>query len=267
MKVNKNIDEGWFRNWMDSQTGGEYSRIKGEDPTEIKNPKVIQKVVDVGFQDYVKRLRSEGIEISNQTSIDTNIDRIKESVVEYVQAYMTAREEEDARNEILVKLKDVFDAFNLLPRLNFVAIKKLFQDSAMTRADALIGLKSRLRPSSKSPAITNMSSLVANLKDNDEIWLDKIDKNSAGADVWAFIRKEGVYLLNLPAGIETEISTGRKNSPPSTEITISNTRYSVYPVKSPANLEDIYNKLLARIGGTLNPTILASIVRPISQEL
>ncbi len=271
MKANKNIDEGFlqkaFRNFMDKHSDGEYSRIKGEDSDKIKDPKIINHVSDVGFQDYTKRLRSEGIELSKQSSIDANIDRIKESVVEYIQAYMTAKEQEDARNEILVNLKNVFSVFNGLPRLNFNVIKKLFHDSATIRADTLVELQTRLKPSSKSPAITNMPSLMANLPDNHEIITQTSDKNLAGDDVFSIIRKDGVYLYNLPANIEREISAGKKNTPPTIEIVINNFQYTVYPVKSPANLQDIYNKLLALVGGTINSMILSKIVKPISMEL
>lgn len=269
-KNNKDkIDEGWFRNWMDSQTGGEYSRLKGEDPTEIKNPKIIQEIVRVGVEDYIKRIRAEGIEINNNSSVAANIDRIKESVIEYVQAYMTSREENEIRNEILVKLKPILDAFERLSTVNLVSLKELFKDSALARADAIIAQKTGLKPSNKPPAITSMASLLANIPENKQLYFKTRYKNTVGSDVWTFLRKDGVYFLNLPKSIEDEIARGLMNTPPTVRISAGNNLYDVYPVKSTSNLQAVYNEFVAwyTSSGYAMPINITSLLAPVDYSL
>lgn len=268
MKASKKLKEGWFRNWMDSQTGGEYSRLKGEDPNEIKNPKIIAEVSRVGFEDYIKRLRTEGIEIGNNSSVAANIDRIKESVREYIQAYMTTREEEENRNEILVKLKPILDAFDTLPTVNFSSIKKLFQDCALARADAIISLKTKLKPSNKPPAINNITSLLANIPEKSQLWFETRLTNTAGDKVYVFMRKDGVYFLNLPKSIEDEIRRGLMNTPATVRISAGNNLYDVYPVKSTSNLQAVYNEFTNWYSSSYPmPINITPLVIPVDYDL
>lgn len=265
MRANKKIDEGWFRNWMDSQTGGEYSRLKGSDPNEIKNPKVLQQVAKVGFEDYAKRLNNEGINLNQQPSIDSNIDRIKESVVEYVQAYMTNKEQNDARDEILVNLKSIVDSFKALPRLDINSIKKFFTDCTSARADALFKLQARLKPSNKPPAITNklpdasldstkitdMNTLMKAIPSNSQLPPFQFDVTLTGRKVIALIRSDGVYLTNLPANYEQYLKDNRLRYPAPESITYKNMKIKVYPVKTEKNLKEIYDRWLSKNGGTV----------------
>lgn len=269
MKASKKLKEGWFRNWMDSQTGGEYSRLKGEDPNEMKNPKIIDQVSKVGFEDYIKRLRTEGIEIGNSSSVAANIDRIKESVKEYIQAYMTSREEEQNRNEILIKIEPILDAFETLPTVNFSSIKKLFQDCALARVDALISVKAKLKPSSKPPAISNITSLLANIPKNKQLFFQTRLSNRSGHSVYVYLRNEGAYFLNLPKSIEDAIISGSMNTPPTVKITSGSSDYDVYPVKSQNNLQIIYNEFINWYSsrGYPTPMDLSSLVIPVNYDL
>lgn len=279
MKANKSthlLNEGvvskWmgkqFSAWMDKQTGGEYSRLKGEEPeiSNPNNPKIINHVATVGYEDYIKRLKNEGIEISDTTSIAANIDRIKESAIEYIQQYMTGKEDPKTKQEILIELKKVSDRFELLPTLNINSLKKFFNDSAESRVLGINNVKNKLSPSSKPPKIINISTLMSNLTDNHEIVFPTGDKNNAGDDVWSIIRKDEVYLLNLPSSIENLISSGSINTPSTKQITHNNYTYTVYPIKKESNLQDIYNKWLSFIGGVAPPS-LTGYSRQISQEL
>lgn len=270
--LNEGVVSKWmgkqFSAWMDRQTGGEYSRLKGEEPeiSNQNNPKIINHVATVGYEDYIKRLRNEGIEISDATAITANIDRIKESAIEYIQQYMSGKEDVKTKQEILIELKKVSDRFKLLPTLNINSLKNFFKDSAEARVLGINNVKNKLSPSSKPPAIINISTLMNNLSDNHEIVFLTGDKNKAGDDVYGIIRKDGVYLLNLPKSIEDLISSGSINTPPTTKITHNNYDYTVYPIKKETNLQDIYNKWLRFIGGTA-PTSLTGYSRQISQEL
>ena len=264
------IDEGWFRNWMDSQTGGEYSRLKGPDANEIKNPKVIEQVALTGFNDYVRRLRIEGIELGKSSSVLANEDRIKDSLIEYVQSYMTSRENTDIVNEILISLKNLSDNFrSLSPKdININSVKKFFIDTAKKRAETIFRLQNQLSSSNKLPAIANMASLISNIPENHEIvFATSLTTWSKPADqAWAFIRKDGVFLTKLPDAIKSAVEAGTINVPAKVRITQKNRTFDVYQVKSSRYLNQIYDEWKNYVGGVIPPT-LNGYTQPIEAEL
>jgi hypothetical protein len=265
MKRNKKIvDEGWFRNWMDSETGGEYTRLKGDEYEQIKNPAVIKQVAQTGYNDYVRRLRTEGIDLANRSSVLTNADRIKDSLIEYVQAYLTSRENSEAQNEILIAIKGLSDNFKALPpsAINVNSVKEYFVDTVKIRADVLIKLKNKLPQSNQSnnpPEITNMSSLVANIPDGHEIPAFDTGLSPVGGP-WALIRENGVYLNKLPPEIQDAVSKRKINPPEKVEITYKNKPFTAYQVKTAKYQNAIFDIWKNQTGGKLVTTpIVAEI--------
>jgi hypothetical protein len=254
---------------MDAQSGGEYSRLTGDDPAEIKNSKVIQQIAIVGYNDYTKRLRAEGIDLVTKSSVLANVDKIKESLVEYVQLYMTSKEGESAVNEILIGLKDLSKDFLALPAngINVNSVKKYFLDAATIRANVLFKLKTKL-PSPKKSTINNMSSLMDFIPENHEIVLPTslATWTVAPDQAWAFIRKDGVYITNLPDDIKKAVADGTINAPDKTKITHKNISFDVYRVRSARYLNEIYNEWINRIGGAA-PDTLDGYTMPINAEL
>lgn len=270
MKVNKKINEGFFSNvlgsWMDKQTGGEYSRLKNSDPKEIKNPNIISQVAITGYNDYIRRLNIANINVSNRSDVLTNEDTIKESLIEYVQSYMSSGEESNVISEILIELKPLSTTFLALPanNINLNTIKKYFMDAAEIRANTIYKIKTKL-PSSKKIAISNINSLMANIPDSDEIVFQTTLSTRAGEPAWVFIRKNGVYLLNLPDDIKNKITSGTIGSIPTVEITHSTFKYSVYKVENPIYLNEIFEQWKRYVGGTIPSNLTgytASIITP-----
>jgi hypothetical protein len=252
MKVNKKINEGFFTRWMDKQTGGEYSRLKGLDPNEVKNPTVISQVAMTGFNDYKKRLDAANINVSNRDDVLANEDTIKDSLIQYVRSYMTTGEENKTINEILIGIETLSDAFRRLPpnSINLNAIKEYFMDTAKKRAEIIFKLKTEL-PTSNKIAISNISSLMANIPDTDEIVFETTLSTRPGEPAWVFIRKKGVYLLNLPDELKSKVDSGVIGDIPKVEITHSTFKYQVYEVKNPTYLNEIFEQWKRYIGGTI----------------